>query len=81
LRDTTKNCVQEECKKITIDSEMRQRLEPWNKLQLLLRILYQIRCNLFHGDKFFPETNLRDKQLVELGSDVLRGILERAVTV
>lgn len=75
------NCIRDECKKTTIDSKACQQIESWNKLQLLLRILYQIRCNLFHGDKFSPETNPRDKRLVELGSDVLRGILKKAVTV
>lgn len=46
--------------------------------EALMRILYQIRCNLFHGAKLDQNEhqNLRNQNLVTQGNIVLRTILE-----
>ena len=43
-----------------------------------MRILYQIRCNLFHGDKSELE-DPRNLKLVGLGDEILRAILTELV--
>jgi len=65
------NCRREkrrECEKIEI--------EPYTfgKMEALMRILYQIRCNLFHGDKTEYENGAqaeRNKFLVKIGNKTL----------
>ncbi|MDD2745571.1 MAG: HEPN domain-containing protein [Candidatus Gracilibacteria bacterium] len=47
------------------------------KLGQLLKMLYQIRCNLFHGGKCADIEN--DKKLVKEGSAVLQFFLERVL--
>ncbi len=49
-----------------------------DEFSALIRIVYQIRCNLFHGDKF--GYSKRDKELVELGDKVLTNILSGLVS-
>lgn len=44
------------------------------KMQALLRIIYQIRCNLFHGDKVY--TNERNNELVEVANEILDKVLK-----
>lgn len=45
--------------------------------EALIIIIYQIRCNLFHGEKLdiFEDQNSRDKKLVEASSSILDSIL------
>lgn len=53
---------------------------PWTgrKVAALLRLVYQVRCNLVHGDKMLmgrnPQTN-RDYKLVRISEDVLDIVL------
>ncbi len=51
----------------------------FDKFDAILRILYQIRCNLFHGDK--PELEgpqgIRNKKLVSIGNEILIAILQQ----
>jgi len=56
-------------------------LESYNfgNMEALMRILYQIRCNLFHGDKTEyrdGEEAERNKMLVSLGNQVLEIVLK-----
>jgi hypothetical protein len=44
------------------------------RLQELLMILYQIRCNLFHGEKWCDNTT--DDNIVKKGMEILLKILE-----
>ncbi len=41
----------------------------------LFKAIYQVRCNLFHGNKSLYDE--RDKRLVSQGSDVIIGILNK----
>ena len=64
------------CEKINTESYDFQNMEA------LMRILYQIRCNLFHGDKTEynnSEQGERNKFLVRVGNEVLDKILESTV--
>lgn len=49
----------------------------YGRLEALLRIIYQIRCNLIHGDKveLTEEQGERNKRLVRLANPILREIL------
>lgn len=49
--------------------------DDFHKLDAIMRILYQIRCNLFHGDKL--ELTRRNKKLVRIGNNILTEILQR----
>ena len=51
----------------------------FNKLDATMRILYQIRCNLFHGDKseLDGDQGERNKKLVEIGDKILENIFQR----
>jgi hypothetical protein len=54
--------------------------ETWNKgkLAALLRLVYQVRCNLVHGDKMLignRQTN-RDQDLVRISTGILDIVLE-----
>ena len=51
----------------------------FNKLDATMRILYQIRCNLFHGDKTELEGKQgdRNKELVDIGDKILNNIFQR----
>ncbi len=50
----------------------------FHKLDATIRILYQIRCNLFHGDKPELEGNQgeRNKKLIKIGDRILTDILQ-----
>jgi hypothetical protein len=54
------------------------RLPPHQRLSSLSMILYQVRCNLFHGDKLYERD--ADRIVVQNAADalttVLRGILQ-----
>lgn len=64
------------CRKIY--SCTNQSLDDFQKFEAIMKILYQIRCNLFHGDK--PELNgaqgERNKKLVRIGNRILTNILQ-----
>ena len=47
------------------------------KLQALVMILYQVRCNLFHGNKEFGRDS--DDEVVENAANVLEDILRRLI--
>lgn len=53
----------------------------FTELEALLRIIYQIRCNLFHGDKLeysgFQE--IRNRELVNLSNQIIKIILNRII--
>jgi hypothetical protein len=50
----------------------------FHKLDATMRILYQIRCNLFHGDKpeLDGEQGDRNKELVGIGDKILTNIFQ-----
>jgi len=50
--------------------------------EAILRIIYQIRCNLFHGDKviLFGEQFERDKILIEASSSILEILLNHIIS-
>ena len=54
----------------------------FHKLDAIMRILYQIRCNLFHGDKpeLIESQGERDKKLVRIGNEILTNILQQLTT-
>ena len=69
-----------DCRKIgTTCSSCEIPNDNFNKLDATMRILYQIRCNLFHGDK--PELKGkqgdRNKGLVDIGDKILNNIIQR----
>lgn len=47
---------------------------PKDKLYRLLKILYQVRCNLFHGDKIFGKDS--DDQVVSNAAGALEEIIK-----
>ncbi|KKL60189.1 hypothetical protein LCGC14_2207800 [marine sediment metagenome] len=51
----------------------------FHKLDAIMRILYQIRCNLFHGDKpeLMGSQGERNKELVYIGNEILSNILQQ----
>jgi len=51
----------------------------FHKLDAIMRILYQIRCNLFHGDKpeLIESQGVRNKELVRIGNEILTHILHQ----
>ncbi len=51
----------------------------FHKLDAIMRILYQIRCNLFHGDKpeLMGSQGERNKKLVHIGNEILTNILQQ----
>lgn len=54
--------------------------DPWgySKMGALLRLVYQVRCNLVHGDKRFMARGFqaeRDRELVHLSYEILKIIL------
>jgi hypothetical protein len=54
--------------------------EPWTegKVGALLRLVYQVRCNLVHGDKMLIARNRqtdRDQRLVDLSTEILDIVL------
>ena len=57
----------------------KQSLDGFQKFEAIMRILYQIRCNLFHGDKpdLYGAQGDRNKKLVYIGNRILTNILER----
>ena len=54
-------------------------IEPWERSEMaaVMRIIYQVRCNLFHGEKRLAlpdvQTN-RDLELVALSSEILNAV-------
>lgn len=64
-------------KRMTCDSVI---IEPWthSKMAALLRLLYQVRCNLVHGDKRVMARGfqgVRDHRLVHLSYEIIKIIL------
>jgi hypothetical protein len=57
--------------------------DEFEKLGAVMRIIYQIRCNLFHGDKneLTGTGGKRNKLLVESGSIILSEILNGIKTI
>ena len=53
----------------------------FHKLDAIMRILYQIRCNLFHGDKpeLIGSQGVRNKKLVCIGNKIITNILHQLV--
>ena len=51
----------------------------FEKLDAIMRIIYQIRCNLFHGDKneFYGSKGERNKRYVRIANEILLEILKR----
>ncbi len=51
----------------------------FHKMDAIMRILYQIRCNLFHGDKpeLIESQGVRNKELVRIGNEILTHILHQ----
>lgn len=61
-----------ECEKIEVEQY------SFGKMEALMRILYQIRCNLFHGDKTEYKNGAqakRNKFLVNIGNEILEKVL------
>lgn len=54
-------------------------INNFRKLDAIMRILYQIRCNLFHGDKpeLMESQGERNKKLLRIGNDILTNILQQ----
>lgn len=51
-------------------------IEPWNRSEMaaVMRIIYQLRCNLFHGEKrlAFPDVQTnKDQELVAISNEIL----------
>ena len=55
-----------------------QKVNPGDR-DSLFRAIYQVRCNLFHGNKSLGSE--RDTNLVKQGADVIIGILSKALGV
>lgn len=51
------------------DSEIIRERIPWKSSRSMLLILYQIRCNLFHGNKSFGSSN--DQEVMKNASELL----------
>ena len=54
-------------------------VDPWGRTEMaaLLRLIYQVRCNLFHGDHQLtaPDTQTnRDRELVVVSTDILNSV-------
>lgn len=66
------------CRKINTCDRREISNANFHKLDATMRILYQIRCNLFHGDK--PELDGyqgdRNKELVGIGDKILTNIFQ-----
>lgn len=54
-------------------------IEPWNRSEMaaVMRIIYQLRCNLFHGEKRLAlpdiQTN-KDRELVTISNEILNAV-------
>lgn len=75
----TYNC--ERCrdnKKIRCNQNVIAANYGFQNFEALIRILYQIRCNLFHGDKLDDEEcqQLRNDEIITKGNNILRTVLE-----
>ena len=62
-----------ECQKIALTDHI---YEPF---EAILRVIYQIRCNLFHGNKLVLEGDQfeRDRKLINAGNSILEIVLEQ----
>ncbi len=75
--------IADNCEKCRTSKKRRCRdIQPENydfqNFEALMRILYQIRCNLFHGEKLDRDVNQqrRNHELVIRGDTILRRVLE-----
>ena len=58
----------------------RNRFKQYNgSFESLIRVIYQIRCNLFHGRKSVDE-NKKDYKLIKLALHVLKPLFEKFLT-
>jgi len=62
-----------ECQRIALTDYI---YEPF---EAILKIIYQIRCNLFHGNKLVLEGDQfeRDRKLINAGNSILEIVLEQ----
>lgn len=56
-------------------------IDRWQKQEMagLLRLVYQVRCNLVHGDKRLSRQDVqtnRDRQLVQISTQIMNRVLE-----
>jgi hypothetical protein len=54
-------------------------VDPWERSELaaVLRIIYQVRCNLFHGEKqlVFPDVQTnQDRELIATANEILNSV-------
>jgi hypothetical protein len=54
-------------------------IEPWNRSEMaaVMRIIYQLRCNLFHGEKRLALLNVqtnKDLELIAIANDILNAV-------
>lgn len=56
-----------------------RRVDRERSLESILRCLYAVRCNLFHGNKALVD--LRDRRVVQYGLDIMTRILRPLVAV
>lgn len=79
LEDVCANCRKAKRRKCQIITT-----KPYNfgKMEALMRILYQIRCNLFHGDKTEYQNGAqveRNKFLIKIGNNILEKVLHSII--
>ena len=72
-------CVSEYLKSPVIDKRLGYDAKKWGTQKgdniALFKAIYQVRCNLFHGNKSLG--NPRDQKLVQQGADVIIRILTK----
>jgi len=51
-------------------------IEAWthSEMAAVMRILYQVRCNLFHGVKRLDVQTNKDQELLSVSSDILNEV-------
>ena len=76
--DSDKICNKCRTAKKTACQQIALKNYPFSDMEALIRILYQIRCNLYHGDKTEVRDEFqmaRDRELARIGSYIIERLL------
>jgi hypothetical protein len=74
-------CIQDGtfCRRSKISMCSAVGIEPWNRSEMaaVLRIIYQLRCNLFHGEKRLTTPDVhtnKDREFIAVSNEILAAI-------
>jgi hypothetical protein len=81
IRPTYPECMQNanKCRESKTTMCRSVGIEPWNRSEMaaVMRIIYQLRCNLFHGEKRLALLNVqtnKDLELITIANEILNAV-------